>query len=229
MFMMAALFMFTLTSQVEAYTLPIKIQKVVGKTFSHSGPNCFAAALYGSDIYDSFRGVSKNEFSEVLKASCVKVDVPEMGDIGVYSSGSFGFLHAFVYLNGVDAFEKPGVDYLGKTPMRIQKEASIDYVHTASAECRRYGDESCHNQKAYYRCGQVSFNTKFAKVLKEVNLLFNEALQSKLVPLSVQNDLQNLYLNLDFFAESDLEKAIFESVEKQMQFFRFETQNLMIF
>jgi hypothetical protein len=226
-------FLFTLivalSNQAHAFELPAKLEKVVGKTFSQPGPNCFAAALYGSDVYDSFRGVSENEFAEVLKAACRKVDDPKMGDVGVYSSEGFGFIHAFVYLDKDAAFEKQGVDYVGKTPIRIQSQDSIDYIHIASPECRRWGDERCHNQKAFYRCGSVSLNSKFELTLNKVNALLEKALESEVVEVEIQLELNRIYWTLGDDAISDLEKAVFESVQKQMAFFKFDTNKMLIY
>lgn len=223
---------FSLTStgsSAYAYELPAKLQKMVGQTFSKPGPNCFAAALYGSGVYSSFRGISENEFSEVLKTSCEKIEEPKLGDIGVYQSKGFGFVHAFVYLDENSAFEKPGVDYVGKTPVRIQTQDSIDYVHIASQECRRWGDETCHNQKSYYRCGPVTFDKKFELTLSAANEFFDLVLIKGDRSLAVQSEIHKAVRALEALAKSDLEKAVFESIEKQLYFLGFETQKLLIF
>jgi len=225
------IFLLTSTAIVNAYAyeLPARLQILVGQTFEQQGPNCFAAALNGAGVYTSFRGISEREFSAVLEAACQKVDEPVFGDIGVYSSEGFGYVHAFLYVDEQTAFEKPGVDYVGQTPIRLQHQNSVDYVHMASPECRRFGDETCHNQKSFFRCGSVQFSSKFSAVLGKLDLILNKALHSQKVSVATEDVIRGLYAELSGVVGSDLEEVVLESVEKQMLFFKFESQSLMLF
>lgn len=228
---MGKLFLLVLMSfsmSSHAYELSGKMHKMVGQTFSKPGPNCFAAALYGADVYDSIRGISENEFAAVLKTACKKVETPRFGDVGVYNAKGFGFVHAFTYLDADTAFEKPGVDYVGKTPVRVQGQVSVDYVHIASPECRRWGDESCHNQKSYYRCGAVKLNSKFKFALDQINSLFDAVLIKGDLFFAVRNEIFLTVETLEALAASELEKSILESIEKQMHFFGFEPSKMLI-
>lgn len=125
-----------------------------GKTFSSPGPNCFSSALRATHKTPSFRGMDEKEFSAFLELNCQKVAKPAIGDIGVFTARGFAHTHAFVYLNEQWGFQKPGVDYLGKTPLATVRIQDIMYTYIASKECRQYAKDisACSVDFAYYRC-----------------------------------------------------------------------------
>lgn len=125
-----------------------------GKTFSSPGPNCFSSALRVTQKTPSFRGMDEKEFSSFLELNCQKVSKPFTGDIGVFSSKGFAYTHAFVYLNENWGFQKPGVDYLGKTPLATARLQDIIYTYIAPRECRQYSKDisECSLTLEYYRC-----------------------------------------------------------------------------
>jgi hypothetical protein len=194
-----------------------ELRSLIGHTFLSPGPNCFAAALYGVGGISKFRGVSANEFSRFVEGSCIEVHAPQYGDIGYYFVDGFGPSHAFFYLNQEMAFEKPGVDYLGATSLNFRRISDIHYIRIATPECRRWGNEDCYSQFKYVRCGNKPESSKtFQRVLLSVEM----ALDAK---LNRNQDLTEETLSnvseLSEIAGNDYERAVVESLEKQLDFF----------
>ncbi|MBX3040124.1 MAG: hypothetical protein KF789_05370 [Bdellovibrionaceae bacterium] len=125
-----------------------------GKTFEVVGPNCFGTALRLSGFQTTFRGVDGGEFQAFVKLACRKVQNPEPGDIGIFEMRGFAMAHAYIYLSPELGIDKPGVDYLGKTPIAVKPLASIIYRNLASPECRRYSKDisECSSDHYYVRC-----------------------------------------------------------------------------
>lgn len=134
--------------------LPAPYREALGKTFEVMGPNCFGTVLKLSGFQSTFRGVDVGEFQAFVKLACRQVESPEPGDIGVFEAPGFAFLHAYLYLSPDLGLDKPGVDYLGKTPISIKPLSSILYRNIASPECRRYSKDvgECSNLHYYVRC-----------------------------------------------------------------------------
>lgn len=135
--------------------LPSGLTKLSGKTFEMPGPNCFATALRIRNLAPTFRGVGKEEFEEFVQQNCERVTQPQPGDLGVFSAGAFGALHAYVYVSKSLGFEKPGVDeVLGKTPLALKARGQIMYRNEATPECRRYSPDwrDCANDHFFVRC-----------------------------------------------------------------------------
>lgn len=198
------------------------LKKAAGSTFSALGPNCFASAIYGANLRDSFRGVSALEFTEVLKASCTQVETPKTGDIGIYYVEDFGPSHAYTFISENIVFEKPGVDYLGQTPMRFNFKNVVDFTHVASDECRRWGDESCHSKQAYYRCSEIKLPSDFQKTLDHLDSIIDSILTSQVISEKQRQSISPFYLKLystlNSLAKTPLEKAIVRSIRLQFEF-----------
>lgn len=202
-----------------------ELASISNKTFRQPGPNCFATALKASGLYDGFRAVSEKEFEAVIKETCVETTNPEFGDIGVYHVKNFGPIHAFMYVSKNLGFEKPGVDYLGQTPVRFNLLYNIDYVHRASKECRQHGDESCHNSFKFLRCEKLSLPEEFQAKLNVVNRLIDDVLNLSSVKSSAVFNIELAYQELAFRSTgSVIEKEILSSIGIQIKFFR---QNLI--
>lgn len=141
-----------------AQGLPAEFLKADGKTFSAMGPNCFSTALRLNGLTRSYRGLDGEEFNQIVKLFCQRTQDPRLGDLGVFETPGFGFLHAYAYVSPEMGMQKPGVDYNGKTAIRMYSTYSIDYVYTASAECRRYAPDIsvCSNDHYYLRCEAVN-------------------------------------------------------------------------
>lgn len=136
--------------------LPVAYQRALGQTFAVAGPNCFATALAVTGLYPGFRGVDTEEMQKYTALFCREVQIPQPGDIGVYASPGYGFVHAFVYISQNLGLEKPGVDYAGRTAIQIRHLNSIDYRSRASMECRRFSPDLslCSNDLLFFHCSQ---------------------------------------------------------------------------
>lgn len=194
-------------------------ESVDGKTFAISGPNCFAAALRITGNYPTFRAVGPQEFSAYLELTCEKVDTPQKGDIGAYFYPGYTYSHAYVHIDDEFGMDKPGVDYMGPTPVAKKRFASIDYIHYASRECRQYSKDisACSSQRALFRCRKMDWsqhpellqhNTSVRQWEEQTAIVLEQpfpldelaqaesALQLKMVELEDQwNTLQKLPLN----------------------------------
>ncbi len=190
------------------------------QTFTQPGPNCFSTALKTAQIYPSFRAVSAREFSEATEKFCTESSEPKPGDLGVYFVEGFGPVHAFLYLSKSIGFEKPGVDYLGQTPLRFNLLSNIDYTHRASKECLIYGDSSCFNRLKFFTCEKAHFSKKFEENLNLINSLIDSALVKSAVSsdelLKINSRLKNLKSTLN---NSSLENEVVKSIETQIKFF----------
>lgn len=141
--------------------LPAPFLEAEGKTFAYQGPNCFATALKLTGVTQSFRGMDELEFRELTQLYCERTESPRIGDIGVFEKPGFGFIHAYAYVSPEFGLEKPGVDYMGKTPIALARMESIQFRYLAPIECRRYspGDLSqCANDHYFLRCNPVHFS-----------------------------------------------------------------------
>lgn len=144
---------------------PKTYEGAIGKKFEVPGPNCFGTALKLSGFYPTFRGVDTGEFTSYVKLACKAVDEPLTGDIGVFEAPRYGFVHAYIYLSASVGIDKPGVDYSGKTAIRVRPLADIEYSFLASKECRQSGKDSrsCYNQHYYLRCEKLDLS-KYSEV-----------------------------------------------------------------
>ncbi|MGH1469231.1 MAG: hypothetical protein ACRBBP_10185 [Bdellovibrionales bacterium] len=199
-----------------------ELSKAAGRTFSALGPNCFATALYGSKLQSAFRGVSAIELQEVLNSSCTNVQEPQLGDIGIYYVEGFLPIHAYTFISENIVFEKPGVDYAGKTPVRFNTRSAVDFIHVASPECRRWGDETCHSKQTFYRCSKINYDQTFKGTLQKLNSIFDHILS---LEETSQKDLKEikpfyrkLYLTLRELAKTPLERATVHSIKLQIEF-----------
>ncbi len=200
-----------------------RLLKASDQTFSTLGPNCFATALYGAGLHNTFRGVSAREFQETLNSSCFEVKTPKFGDIGIYYVEGFSPTHAYTFISKDIVFEKPGVDYMGKTPTRFNTKASVDFIHVASPECRQWGDETCHSKQAFYRCSQINLNPVFQSTLTKINSIFNAMLTATSLSKADRGNIEPFYrllfMKLKSVAETPLEKSIVHSLGLQIKFF----------
>lgn len=161
--------------------------RAVGKSFEVMGPNCFGTALKLSGFQSTFRGVDVGEFQAFLNLACRPVESPEPGDIGVFEAPGFALLHAYIYLSPDLGIEKPGVDYLGKTPIALNSLESILYRSIASPECRRYAKDvsECSNRHFYVRCAGIPESRNSWAREHQRKVLALEALMGPLLEVAV--------------------------------------------
>ena len=154
--------------------LASRMQEADGKTFAVMGPNCFATAMKVSGVTSSYRGMDAKEFAVIQKNFCHKIDQPQPGDIGVFETPGFGFIHAYVFVSSDTGMQKPGVDYNGKTPISFQSLESINYTYLASPECRRYSKDvsECVNAHYYVRC------ENYVRHLRKINPVLEDQVQA---------------------------------------------------
>lgn len=235
------LFMFISLNTAQAEGLESRMREADGKTFAVLGPNCFATAMKVSGITSSYRGMDAKEFEAIQKNFCQKVDQPQPGDIGVFETPGFGFIHAYVYVSSETGMQKPGVDYNGKTPISFQPLESISYTYLASPECRRYSKNisECANSHYYVRC------RSFSDELKKMNLIFENRVQEieksmdlllasdnwgdsqKLLSQQIQQEVHNLREELRSLTGNQWSEYILArqiSLEKQAQFLILKSQ-----
>lgn len=221
----------------DAASLPHSFQEASGKTFVHQGPNCFAAALKLTGITQSYRGMDELEFRELTSLYCERTEDPEIGDIGVFEKPGFGFIHAYSYISPEWGMEKPGVDYLGKTPIALASATNIEYRYLASPECRRYAKNisQCSNAHYYLRCQpmKIEGDSKLARhqgrvrqIEQELDFLLEQsAVNPEDAPLfqSLEGEVQEAAQDLESLPTgkySALLKARVLSLQKQLEFMR---------
>lgn len=233
--------MFFALANAHAESLTSRMREAEGKTFSVMGPNCFATALKVSGVTSSYRGMDAKEFEIIQKNFCQKVDQPRAGDIGVFETPGFGFIHAYVFVSNDTGMQKPGVDYNGKTPISFQSLQSINYTYLASPECRRYAKNisECANAHYYVRCESFAddlkkinpdLETQVQAIEKNMDLLLESnvwgAFQVRL-SLQVQEQVLRLRDLMPTEENSPWEKFVHArqiSLEKQAQFFMLKSQ-----
>lgn len=166
---MISILMFVLSSTTLGET--VDLEEYDGLVFAQAGPNCFGTALKLAGHYPTFRGVDANEFQAFLDLACTATESPKRGDLGVYETPGFGAVHAFIYLDEEVGMDKPGVDYMGRTPVSVRSHEVIDYHFLAPQECRRYSPDDlslCANRKVFYSCDSSSAIDHFTDYLLDV-------------------------------------------------------------
>ena len=211
------------------------LQESEGLTFSVPGPNCFASALKLTGMTPSFRGMDEPEFSAIVKASCPVTASPQPGDIGVYETPGFGFIHAYVYVSDQLGMQKPGVDYAGKTAISFQSLDAIRFTYLASPECRRYARDlsECSNKHYYLRCSPSQENkgsVEYRQMVHKIEAAFESVLNAPDLNFdhgAVVEELKMQVMQLEEYLKresnlSSAQKAIAvarqKSFEKQIQF-----------
>lgn len=217
--------------------LPSSFQEAAGKTFAHPGPNCFATALKLTGITASFRGMDEPEFRERVKLQCERTEKPEIGDIGVFEKPGFGFIHAYAFISPEWGMEKPGVDYMGKTPIALASADSIEYRYLASPECRRYSKNisECANDHYFLRCRPIGPESdsrlarhqgKVKKIEATMDFLLGQSDANPAdAPLfqELEQEVQKLEADLETIpagTHTTLFRARVKSLQKQLEFMR---------
>ena len=216
-----------------------RLRQAEGKTFEALGPNCFATAMKLSGITSSYRDMDDKEFAVIQKNFCQRVDQPQPGDIGVFETPRFGFVHAYVYVSSGWGMQKPGVDYNGKTPISLQALDSINYTYLASPECRRYSKNisECSNLHYYVRCQSfssllTSYNPLFETTVRDIEARMEGLLENgpwtpvqKQLASQLYRDVADLRDSLNKMVADETPQALREyisarqtSLEKQAQF-----------
>jgi hypothetical protein len=199
-----------------------------GKVFAQPGPNCFATALRLGGFYSTFRAVGKEEFESFLSLACREESSPRSGDLGVFITPGFGAIHAVLILEDGFVIQKPGVDYMGQTPIQRRGLEQVKFIYGASAECRRYssGDLSlCSNQLKFYRCEKPDLSLGFyRRSVEQFELRLAWSLEEKTVSLSEVAMLKKKLESLK--RELTLSSWIFLISNEELQYFRAQLSSL---
>lgn len=214
----------------------VDFEKYDGLVFSQAGPNCFGSALKLAGHYPTFRGVDADEFQAFLDLACTVTENPKRGDIGVYVTPGFGPIHAFIYVNETVGMDKPGVDYMGKTPVSLRPYERIDYHFLAPPECRRYSPKDlslCSNQKIFYSCDLAAMNLRESvndsvvdyqsdvlKFERKIAALLNQARVSQMQKEELAKELDGLKSRLE---EISFEKSLSEA---EISYLHFQLESL---
>jgi hypothetical protein len=192
-----------------------------GRTFSTPGPNCFGTALRMLGFNSSFRGVGIKEFTALTQLACHPVAKPQFGDIGVFETPRFGFVHAYIYISADQGFDKPGVDSLvGTSSVDFRHLYHITYAHLMSPECRQYAPDTsvCSNLHYYLHCDALNLNSSVELQKHNQKILETEA--------QIENLLQKKkYSAVEVLA---LEKSIRE-LEQQLTAITKETPEVSFY
>ena len=205
-------------------------QQFDGVTFDQSGPNCFGSALKIAGHYKTFRGVDTPEFEAFLELACERTQNPSTGDIGVFAPKNYAATHAFVYIDQNLVIDKPGVDYIGQTPVSIRRHSQMDHIFLASMECRRYSGHDislCANEKKYFKCDSKklkkaprSYSAHFQSLEQEIGRLLNQDV-SQVKKESLLKKINHLENQLD----REIQRV--QMSEKEINFLRFQIESLL--
>lgn len=142
------------------------------KTSSHiEGPNCWNGALYVSQVVDSKKFTSPEEWEYILDNHCQEVDVPSYGDIGRIQDYLGVEVHGFIYIDHESIFAKHGKAI--KDGYKFMSFENMLFYYGRTRECRTSNrhDKDCYNRIRYYRCrSKLQLNLH----IRQISSLFDE-------------------------------------------------------
>lgn len=136
---------------VQSYNESIALS--LGGTSSHiNGPNCWNGALYVSNVVDSKRFMSPEEWAHTLQYNCKEVSAPRYGDIGRIQDYLGNEVHGFIYLDKESVFAKHGQATRDGYDFMSFEKMLFYYGRHRNCRMSNSHDDYCYNKITYYQC-----------------------------------------------------------------------------
>jgi hypothetical protein len=174
--------------------LDSRSRKLVGKTTTFSGPNCWNTALLKAGLVNHYRETSEEEFDFYLKSPlCRELSVSEIkrpGDIGSIESRSNQnesfHVHGFIHVSDEIVYNKAGIDV--KDGFKLESYEKMHQTYPVGelageclADCGPVEEISLYFQDKYILSGKAPKDLPPAKILCALKDN-TQALNSLLIP-----------------------------------------------